>query len=47
MGMAWGVGDREARFLLGPGVAGKVLRFQLPLSRASVVGESRGRSSSD
>ena len=47
MGMAWGVGGREARFLLGPGAAGKVPRFQLLSSRASVAGESAERSSSN
>lgn len=30
MGLAWGVGGREARFLLGLGASGKVPRFQLP-----------------
>lgn len=46
MGMAWDVGGRELRFLLGSGAAGNVPRFQLLSSRASVVaGESGERSS--
>lgn len=41
VGMAWCVGGREARFLIGLGAAGKALGLQLPSYSAGVGCEWR------